>query len=72
MQIFFNYALCSELFGRLLTLVIRREFFVTLILLILKRPLTKASFIWRKLALGRRGYSRTVNMINRKLARMER
>lgn len=34
-RFFFNYALCSELFGRLLTLIIRREFFVTLILLIL-------------------------------------
>ena len=57
MQILFNHALSSEPFERLLTLVIRREFFVALILLILKRPLTKASFIWRKLALGRRGYS---------------
>ena len=35
MQIVFNYALRSEPFGRRITLVTRREFFVALILLIL-------------------------------------
>ena len=38
MQIVFSSTFCSEPFGRLLTLVIRREFFVALILLILKQP----------------------------------